>query len=694
MFVLANMWFQTLMRQFFFNIDKIVFGFISTLYDLLITIARTSVLSQADIMSIADRIYKLLAVFMVFKVTFSLIMYVVNPDDFSDKSKGVGKLGLNIAFSLAILVLTPYIFNYAYQLQTIVLEDNSLANLVFGKDDSSANTFDTAGSKIAYMTMEPFFMPDISLDELYECAQLTTGLDGESGNLIFNSACSGMDSNMASTDDPDSLYALLNKKFTEQDLKNYVGGVELSNFGLMFRQDLAVATVNDNKDYVIDYKYLFSTLVGIVVVLVLISFCMDVAIRSIKLAFLQLIAPIPIISYVDPKSGKDGLFKKWYQMCFKTYISIFVRLIALYFAVHIISKINNLVDIVDGSYVSNLFVKVFIIIGALMFAKQLPKILEGLGLKLDGGFTLNPLKKIENEALGGKQISKAAKVPFKYAGRGAKGLATAGLVGGAALVTGQGLRGMGHALGGAMKGEKFGKNFSGSYSAARARKKQVQQMKNDGISPWNVRGENIKNVFRGLTPKDQLDDLNSSIKRVQDNYKSYYNGVLGADKLAKEFERRRLAAENAGDDAGMKLWQDSIDARVKEIEQNGGHIMLGDDANVSASIANKIKNNGGTYSGNLSNEAQASNATAQLNKASITESSGLQSIRENTTDVVNYINQNYDGKFGYNGSLDASADMKKVNGTAKGAELDVSNSKDTKRVTDMSKYTTQSSKKS
>ena len=72
----------------------------------------------------------------------------------------------------------------------------------------------------------------------------------------------------------------------------------------------------------------------------------------------------------------------------------------------------------------------------------------------------------------------------------------------------------------------------------------------------------------------------------------------------------------------------------------------------------------------------------------------MQSIRENTTDVVNYINQNYDGKFGYNGSLDASADMKKVNGTAKGAELDVSNSKDTKRVTDMSKYTTQSSKKS
>ena len=35
-----------------------------------------------------------------------------------------------------------------------------------------------------------------------------------------------------------------------------------------------------------------------------------------------------------------------------------------------------------------------------MFAKQLPKILEGLGIKLDGDgkFTLNPLRKMEKEA--------------------------------------------------------------------------------------------------------------------------------------------------------------------------------------------------------------------------------------------------------------------------------------------------------
>ena len=101
-----------------------------------------------------------------------------------------------------------------------------------------------------------------------------------------------------------------------------------------------------------EYKYIFSTVVGVVVILLLITFCMDIAVRSIKLAFLQLVAPIPIISYVDPKSGKDGMFKKWYEMCFKTYISLFIRLIALYFAVYIISRVADMkmVDIVNGSY--------------------------------------------------------------------------------------------------------------------------------------------------------------------------------------------------------------------------------------------------------------------------------------------------------------------------------------------------------
>ena len=395
-------------RNMMFSIDKIIYAMISKVYDLLITIARTSPLSQADILAIADRIYKLLAIFMVFKVTFSLIMYVVNPDDFTDKSKGFGKLSLNIVLVFALLILTPHIFNMAYDLQRIVLEDNAIAGLIFGeKNDKDNDFFTSAGDDMAYIAISPFFVPDVSIQKgaLYNCTTLLK-------DNKMNESCSGIsnDSLTEVASSSTTLYDLTKKEgstFTDTMLKNYVTGINNKSLGMVFRKELVEAQVDG--EFIMDYSYIVSTAVGVIILILLVNFCLDVSIRSIKFAFLQLIAPIPIISYIDPKSGKDGLFKKWTQLCVKTYLSLFIRLLALYFAVYIISMVGDLglVDVVDSSYVTSRLILVIIIIGALMFAKQLPNILKDLGIKLDSdGFKLNPLRRIENETLGGKILKK------------------------------------------------------------------------------------------------------------------------------------------------------------------------------------------------------------------------------------------------------------------------------------------------
>lgn len=536
MYILAlNMWFQKLIRQFFFNLDKIIFDFISTIYDLLISISRTSVFSQADIINMADKIYKLLAVFMVFKVTFSLIMYVVNPDDFSDKSKGVSKLGLNIVISLALLILTPYIFNAAYRLQTIILEDNSLAELIMGNGDdveSNNSFFNDTGNTIAYTAMQPLFLPNVALDGLDAC-------------IDINDDCfSALQS-----------YTVNNINFTTMTFDTYKYGVENENFGLMFRQGLAIATDKENDNFIMDYKFIFSTVLGIIIVLILITFCMDVALRSIKLAFLQLIAPIPIISYVDPKSGKDGLFKKWYQMCFKTYLSLFLRLIALYFAIYIISKLNSLTDIVDGSAQTNAFVKIFIMIGALMFAKQLPKILEGLGIKLDGGFKLNPLKKFEEEAIGGKRIT------------GAAGGMVAGIAGG---------HGVGGRLAGAFTGAARGFATNKGYSGGVARQadvnRKMREARINGAGFWGSHAAILSNRY-GL---DDM-DLEREAKQLHDDKIAVDMATREIDALNKprETAKKALQAKIAPQQSLIQKKQkvrDSIkdmeDFAVKQIESN------------------------------------------------------------------------------------------------------------------------------
>ena len=501
------MWFFKIFRSFFFAIDSILFNFIPTVYSWIETISRISILSNGQIHNFANRIQLLLGVFMLFKVVLSLITYILNPDEFGDKGKGLGKLWLNIIFTLILLVVTPYFFNMAYDLQTMVLEDNTLANVLFGdQTDSSINSNfkNNAGQEIAYSVMIPFFTPATTNDnntnyDLSECNNFVN----EDGN--FNENCLLAMAEETNDDEisfelapfyfgllPGAVYNIVTNVSDDVNeniimVNNYATGVSKKNLGLTFRGDIARLTTDNGKDFVIDYKFGLSTVAAVVVILVLISFCLDVALRSVKLAFLQLIAPIPIISFIDPKQGKDGLFKKWYTMCFSTYISLFVRLLGLYFGVYLIGAVINSdgpFDIVTGKTVNNIWIKLMMIIGILMFVKQLPKILEGLGIKLEGGgkFTLNPFKKFEEEAAGGKQILGAAGgLVSGIADRGAR-IATAQGTANKLKAAAGGLIGI---PGAAIRGFKDGKGFTSGMKAQNAVNRRLREGRIKGLTPLN-----------------------------------------------------------------------------------------------------------------------------------------------------------------------------------------------------------------
>ena len=418
------------MVRFFISIDGILFNFISTLYDLLIAISRTSILTQGDIAQFAARIEILLGIFMLFKLSFSLITYIVNPDDFSDKSKGFGKLIQNSVISLVLLVTTPYIFQMAFNLQAKILDDNTLAKLLLGEKlmsdesdtENSLTILDSAGDSMAFYIMLPFFTPRTSINGLDTCINLY-----ENGS--FNNDCYSALVSVANSGDNSDKNVLDNVADTvtgndsnedsaaNQYITNYKYGIENESVGLTFRANTALITTKDGDDelFIIDYKYLLSTATAVIVCLLLITFCIDIGLRSVKLAFLQLIYPIPVISYMDPSSGKDGMFSKWYKMCLSTFLSLFIRLLALYFGIYIITKVGSMgmYDIINGSQITNGWVKIFVIIGILMFVKQMPKILENMGIKIDGDgkFNLNPLKKVfdeNNGALGAKRVASAA----------------------------------------------------------------------------------------------------------------------------------------------------------------------------------------------------------------------------------------------------------------------------------------------
>lgn len=412
-------------REFFSIVDSGIYSLIGTLYNIIVDLANTSIVKEQSISDISNKLYSFIGIFMLFRITFSLITYIINPDSVTDKEKGGSKLITNIVITFALVILCPWGFDKVWEAQRIILDENLLGRIFFesGKmpnsnelyisSDCSTSTeaiigvnpvtlekIPSSGEYIAMMTLRPF-------------VQLSDTVKNNGGNIdIFLNEYNYCSSS--------NVKEMLNSSMINESTKIKVGK-------------------KSEKYYYVDYNIFISTIIGVIIVLIFAGFCLDAAVRTIKLTFLQIIAPIPIMSNIDPTSSKKGLFNKWLKEVGITWADLFLRLSAIYFAVFLISTIN-----LDS--VGDMKVTVLLILGALMFAKKLPDILKKMfNIDLKGDFSLNPFKKLEKEALGGKLIAGAAtgaaagaigaatsfrgngfKDRFKNAGKGL----TAGLTGG------------------------------------------------------------------------------------------------------------------------------------------------------------------------------------------------------------------------------------------------------------------------
>lgn len=354
-----------LARSIFSVIDKAIYSLIAAIYNIIEELAsNVSVFNESTIDDFAKRIYVFIGIVMVFKVTFSLINYLVNPDSMNDKNSGVGNVAKNIVITLVLLIITPYAFDFLYRAQNAILSDNILPQVILGTSDTK------------------------SVGQKFQMAE---------------------DCEVVEIDDPGQFMALValrpfygvNKGASIESIKDEYCNANYTASDMLTE---SIYNAEDNDMYIIDYSFFMSTVSGVIVLVLMLTIGMDIALRIIKLGFLEIIAPVPIISYVDPKSGKDGIFKKWLKEVIRTWISLFLKLAVLYFAIYIIKVLDDaLVNVSNHNY--DMWISLFLLIGALMFAKQFTKLIEDIfGVKLDG-MGLHPIKKIQEQAMFGKQLT-------------------------------------------------------------------------------------------------------------------------------------------------------------------------------------------------------------------------------------------------------------------------------------------------
>ena len=108
-------------------ICRFIYWLIAGLFELFINISKVTILSSDNIEPIYQRITLILAIVMIFYVTFEFVKFVVEPDGISDKDKGAGKIVTKMIIVVLLIAFVPTIFNTAYKLQNTIIEKEVLS---------------------------------------------------------------------------------------------------------------------------------------------------------------------------------------------------------------------------------------------------------------------------------------------------------------------------------------------------------------------------------------------------------------------------------------------------------------------------------------------------------------------------------------------------------------------------------------
>ena len=392
-----------ILRSFCAMLDMAVYSLLGFMYEIFFNVASADLFANESVLGFYKRVQLIIGVYMVFQLAVLIMKGIFNTDNVAGKNNNEFVKRIIIALVM-LTVMTPIsipnpqneyeaqinnnglLFGTLYSLQYRILNNNTIGRLVLGTNEASNVGTETSNRKnkkdkltqsanVFTSTILKGFLrmnlvPEEDRKEVEDGKALET--------LNANRMCKDIDDDtldlyVANDTSPSDLLSLVNATCTP-DTNKLTGGIykALSFFGL-----------TGKTKFVFSYMPIVSTVVGIIFIAIMISFTVDIAVRAIKLAVLRIIAPIPIISYMDPNGSKDGGFNSWVKTLTQTYLDLFIRLASVYFVIYIIQDM-----IANGIYMNKthdvvgILSFIFICIGLFYFAKEAPKFLQqAIGMK-------------------------------------------------------------------------------------------------------------------------------------------------------------------------------------------------------------------------------------------------------------------------------------------------------------------------
>ena len=396
-------------------IDGVAYSLVAYSYKVFMLMAQLNFnVVYAWVAPLIDRIKAIIMVLIMFKLGYSLIQYMINPDKLSDNSIGGAALIKNIAWCSALLISYTFIFSVM----------NELSLLIIGVPKGYEFT------------------------TLKEIADVTTdGQENDPGliaRFIFGTQADDMGDfgkYLATTTLQVFLHGKDNQASIVESIYSKQVNEDINSFDLTKITDVVSAL-----DKTVEYKYpIISTAMAVYLIWSIVKLAIEIGVRMFKLIVLQIMAPVAIVSIID-KGFNAKPWKMFIDTYWKTWIDAFIRVASLFLVTAFISKFwtdrSALFPEVDGF--TRYIVLLIVIFAAYRFAQLLPKFIDGIF-----GHSLS-----ENNSKGfGKVLGGIAGFGIGAVGGLATGIAAKNGLGGILSNT------LGGAFGGASSGSK-GKNVA------------------------------------------------------------------------------------------------------------------------------------------------------------------------------------------------------------------------------------------
>jgi len=333
-------WFYGIWINLMLLIDNVIYVFINWMYRIFMLVAKVDIFGGgAEIEAITRRIYVIVGIAMLFIFAYNLILLIINPE--GKQLGNMAKVVQRAIISIILVTLLPLLFSYLTTIQNHVLESNVIGQIILGtsSDADIQTTNKKAGVKAALDIFSAFYHPK---GQTYNTCKSNSGA---------HELC-------------DEYVSAFDTAYQNDDISTFIWDDDLKDGA---------------KEDKMEYNWIISTAAGVFALWMFVSFALDIGVRVGKMAFYELISPIPVMMRILPN---DKMFDKWFKGITSTFISLFVRLAVIYFCMYAITLVPEILTNMWASNGDNLVLlalaNVVVILGILKFAQEAPKLISDL----------------------------------------------------------------------------------------------------------------------------------------------------------------------------------------------------------------------------------------------------------------------------------------------------------------------------